>query len=82
MRNPIMAAELLVIWAVALFLASLGAALYAVSISVAAHVMVVYVEEPELRSRFGESYEEYCRDVPRWLPRMSRRKVGAGTPAA
>jgi protein-S-isoprenylcysteine O-methyltransferase Ste14 len=72
MRNPIMAAELLVIWAVALFVASLGAALYAVAISVLAHLAVVYVEEPELRRRFGESYAEYCRDVPRWLPKIGR----------
>jgi protein-S-isoprenylcysteine O-methyltransferase Ste14 len=73
MRNPIMAAEILVIWAVALFLASLGATLYAIAISVLAHVMVVRVEEPELHERFGESYAEYCRNVPRWLPRLSRR---------
>lgn len=74
MRNPIMAAELCVVWAVALYLASLGAALYAVAISVAAHMVVVHVEEPELRRRFGESYDEYCRSVPRWLPRLSGRR--------
>jgi protein-S-isoprenylcysteine O-methyltransferase Ste14 len=73
LRNPIMAAELLVIWAVALVLASLGALLYAIAITVLAHVMVVRVEEPELRSRFGHDYEEYCREVPRWLPRIVRR---------
>jgi protein-S-isoprenylcysteine O-methyltransferase Ste14 len=67
-RNPIMAAELLVIWGIALYIASWGVALYAIAISVAAHVMVVYIEEPELRQRFGESYEEYCRNVPRWFP--------------
>ena len=72
-RNPIMAGELLVIWAVALFLTSLGVALYAAAISILAHWMVVHVEEPELRRRFGESYTEYCRDTPRWLPRLGRR---------
>ena len=69
-RNPIMAGELLVIWAVALFLTSLGATLYAFAISAVAHLAVVYIEEPELQRRFGESYTEYCRNVPRWLPRM------------
>lgn len=29
-------------------------------------------EEPELRRRFGESYAEYCRDTPRWLPKFHR----------
>jgi protein-S-isoprenylcysteine O-methyltransferase Ste14 len=73
-RNPIMAGELLVIWAIALFLATLGPTLYAVAISVVAHWMVVQIEEPELRRRFGQRYEEYCRETPRWLPRIRRRK--------
>lgn len=73
-RNPIMAAELLVIWAVALYLASLGAMLYAAAICVVAHLAVVHVEEPELRRRFGSEYEDYCRRVPRWLPRFASPK--------
>lgn len=28
------------------------------------------VEEPKLRQRFGADYEEYCRHVHRWLPRL------------
>ena len=72
MRNPIMAAELLVIWAEVLYLANWGVALYAVAISTAAHLMAVYVEEPELRRRFGDSFDQYCRNVPRWLPRLRR----------
>lgn len=74
LRNPIMAAEVCVIWAEALYVASLGVTLYAVAMSVMAHVMVVQVEEPELRRRFGESYAEYCRNVSRWLPRLSHRR--------
>jgi protein-S-isoprenylcysteine O-methyltransferase Ste14 len=73
LRNPIMAAELAVIWAEALYLASVGAVVYATLITVAAHLLVVYVEEPELRSRFGQSYIEYCESVPRWFPRLSRQ---------
>jgi protein-S-isoprenylcysteine O-methyltransferase Ste14 len=72
MRNPIMAAELSVIWAEALYLASLGVTLYALAISVVAHLAILHVEEPELRKRFGQSYADYCRSVPRWLPRPGR----------
>ena len=75
-RNPIMAAELLVIWGEALYLASWGVMLYAVAISAAGYAMVRYVEEPELRKRFGESYDEYCRKVPRWLPGTRRSSEG------
>lgn len=28
------------------------------------------VEEPQLRKRFGPPYNEYCRHVPRWRPRI------------
>jgi protein-S-isoprenylcysteine O-methyltransferase Ste14 len=67
-----MAAELSVVWTEALYFASLGFALYAIAISVGAHLAVVQIEEPELRKRFGASYEDYCRKVPRWLPRLRR----------
>ena len=77
-RNPIMAAEIMVIWAEALYFASLGILIYAALVSIAGHLMVVRVEEPELRERFGESYEAYCRDVPRWVPRPGRRKRSPG----
>ncbi len=75
-RNPIMLAELLVIWAEALYVASLGVVLYALAISIAAHVLLLQVEEPELRERFGESYDAYRREVPRWLPRLRRARTG------
>ena len=34
------------------------------------HLRVVRSEEPELRRRFGTAYEDYCRRVPRWIPRF------------
>ena len=78
LRNPIMAGELAVIWAEALYLASLGVTLYAIAMSVGAHVMIVQIEEPELRKRFGQIYADYCRDVPRWLPRLGRQRRDGG----
>ena len=71
-RNPIMAAELAVIWAEAFYFASFGIVVYAAAMSLTAHLMVVYIEEPELRERFGESYKTYCERVPRWVPRLGR----------
>jgi protein-S-isoprenylcysteine O-methyltransferase Ste14 len=71
-----MAAELSVIWGVAFYVASLGVLLYAALTSVLAHLAVTRVEEPELRQRFGEAYADYCRRIPRWLPRPLRRRGG------
>jgi protein-S-isoprenylcysteine O-methyltransferase Ste14 len=34
------------------------------------HLFVVFYEEPSLRGKFGAAYEEYCRNVRRWLPRL------------
>jgi protein-S-isoprenylcysteine O-methyltransferase Ste14 len=72
-RNPIMLGELAVIWGEVLWYASAGILIYAALISVAAHLGVVYVEEPELRQRFGPEYDVYVRRVPRWMPRLRRR---------
>jgi protein-S-isoprenylcysteine O-methyltransferase Ste14 len=32
------------------------------------HLVVIFVEEPGLAKRFGQSYLEYKRQVPRWVP--------------
>lgn len=40
---------------------------------------VVYVrlsEEPALATRFGLRYVEYCRNVPRWIPRWTAWSAG------
>ena len=41
------------------------------------HVAVVRVEEPELLRRFSSKYEEYCEQVPRWLPWPTSRSPAA-----
>jgi protein-S-isoprenylcysteine O-methyltransferase Ste14 len=37
--------------------------------SIPALELVVVLEERELRERFGAEFDEYCRRVPRWIPR-------------
>ncbi len=65
----------MVIWGVALYFGSQGLFGYAVLFTLFAHWVVVRVEEPELRERFGEAYEVYCSEVPRWFPRIARPGV-------
>jgi len=39
---------------------------------VAVNLFVLFVEEPGLKAKFGAEYEQYCLQVPRWLPRIRR----------
>ena len=41
-------------------------------LAVAAHLVVVLIEEPATRKRLGAEYDEYCRVVPRWIPRWKK----------
>jgi protein-S-isoprenylcysteine O-methyltransferase Ste14 len=41
-------------------------------------VYIPLVEEPQLRRRFGASYTEYCRHVPRVFPRPRPWQPGGG----
>ena len=43
---------------------------YAAIMLLIAHVFVIFYEEPTLGRQFGESYEQYRRAVPRWIPRF------------
>ena len=50
--------------------ASLTALEVAVAAILAVELFVRLYEEPHLRGKFGADYEEYCRNVPRWIPRL------------
>jgi protein-S-isoprenylcysteine O-methyltransferase Ste14 len=51
--------------------ASRSAALIAATAVIAVALFVRFYEEPTLKRLFGEDYEEYCRNVPRWIPRIT-----------
>jgi protein-S-isoprenylcysteine O-methyltransferase Ste14 len=56
--------------------ANAGAFWYTVGVAAACNAFVRLYEEPVLRSMFGADYNEYCRNVRRWLPRMSAWERG------
>jgi protein-S-isoprenylcysteine O-methyltransferase Ste14 len=45
-------------------------------------LFVRFYEEPSLKRRFGPSYEEYCRQVPRWLPAFRSKLPARRQPPA
>lgn len=66
-RNPIYLGTVVGGVGAGILLESVVVVGYAVLLWVVYHVLTVYKEEPALREKLGEEYEEYCDDVPRWL---------------
>jgi protein-S-isoprenylcysteine O-methyltransferase Ste14 len=72
-RNPMYIGVAMVIVGEAALFRSSHLVEYAAAMLLTAHVFVVFYEEPTLQRTFGESYEEYRRDVPRWIPNFRAR---------
>lgn len=74
-RNPMYGGAVAVVLGIGLLTESVWVLAYAVIVAATCHSLLVLVEEPQLRDRFGAPYEAYCQLVPRWLPRWppSRR---------
>ena len=72
-RNPGYVAVVGILLGEALLLGSVVLLAYAAGIWLLFHCFVLLYEEPTLRRQFGEEYEAYCRNVPRWLPRLEKR---------
>jgi protein-S-isoprenylcysteine O-methyltransferase Ste14 len=69
-RNPRYIELLLWVGGYSLFANHVGTYL-AVVLSLPVMYLVVVLEERELRNRFGTPYEEYCRRVPRFIPKLT-----------
>jgi protein-S-isoprenylcysteine O-methyltransferase Ste14 len=72
-RHPRYIEALLWVLGYALFANYLGAYLV-LAFSLPVLYLVVILEERELRERFGTAYEEYCRRVPRFVPKRRLRQ--------
>ena len=69
-RNPMYIGVAMAILGEAALFRSVHVGEYAIVMLLIAHTFVVLYEEPTLQRQFGESYEEYRRTVPRWIPRF------------
>ncbi len=71
-RNPMYVGLFLVLVGEAVLYPSIFILMYSVLFIFAAHAFVILYEEPTLRRKFGDGYEQYLRSVPRWLPRVPK----------
>jgi len=68
-RNPMYVAVLMLILGQGLLFGSVRALEYGIAVWVGFYLFVRIYEEPTLRS-YGREYEEFCANVPRWIPRL------------
>lgn len=66
-RNPMYLGVVVAVAGVAVLAGSPVVAGYAGLLWLTYHVVVVTIEEPKLHDAFGEEYENYREEVPRWV---------------
>jgi protein-S-isoprenylcysteine O-methyltransferase Ste14 len=69
-RNPMISGVAFVLAGEAVLLGSPPLALWFAAVVVVNAVYLPLVEERDLRRRFGEDYDLYAANVPRWFPRL------------
>ena len=69
-RNPMYVAVIALILGQGLFFGSVAVLAYGVAVWLGFYLFVLIYEEPTLRNTYGLEYEEFCANVPRWIPRL------------
>jgi len=69
-RNPMYIGGFIVLVGFGLYEQSPAILFFAPLWLLLAHLLVIFYEEPHLRATFGTTYEDYCRSVRRWIPRL------------
>ena len=69
-RNPMYLAVSSLIFGQGLLFGSVRVLEYGIAVWAAFHLFVVIYEEPVLRRSYRHEYEEFCKQVPRWIPRQ------------
>jgi protein-S-isoprenylcysteine O-methyltransferase Ste14 len=69
-RNPIYLGALFILLGYIFGFGSGIMILYFLLFVLAYQILITLIEEPILRNTFGKDYEEYCKKIPRWIPRL------------
>ena len=69
-RNPMYIGALLMLVAHFLWFGYWGLLIYTGFFFLAFHLFVLNYEEPTLKKKFGRSYTNYMKRVPRWIPKF------------
>ncbi len=69
-RNPMYLSVSMIVLGEAMIARSIALASYWAAVFLAANLFVIFYEEPNLRRRFGASFDAYTTRVGRWVPRL------------
>jgi protein-S-isoprenylcysteine O-methyltransferase Ste14 len=69
-RNPMYLSVSMIVIGEAAVARSIALAVYWSAFFLMANLFVIFYEEPNLRRRFGASFDEYANRVGRWIPRV------------
>ena len=70
-RNPMITGIFLILTGEACLLGSYAIGIWTVLFLVINLIYFPLSEEPGLRARFGKEYDTYCKNVPRYIPRLT-----------
>jgi protein-S-isoprenylcysteine O-methyltransferase Ste14 len=70
-RNPMYVAVVSAIVGQGLLFGNIRVLEYGALVWLLFHVFVLAYEEPVLRATFPAEYQVFCREVPRWIPRLT-----------
>lgn len=73
-RNPMYVGALIALLGVAIMFQTLWVGGYALVLFLVLNGYVHLFEEAALKKRFGLPYEDYLKEVPRWIPRLKRKE--------
>ncbi len=75
-RNPMIMGVLTVLIGESIAIQSFCIMLWASIFYLGNTIYFILSEEPDLEKRFGETYRDYKKNVPRWIPRMTPYEPG------
>jgi protein-S-isoprenylcysteine O-methyltransferase Ste14 len=77
-RNPMYLAVSSLVFGQGLLFGSVQVLKYGVLVILGFHLFVLFYEEPTLRGKFGAEYDNYCKNLRRWWPRLKAWKGSPG----
>ena len=71
-RNPMISGVIFMLFSEFCITLSTAIFLWFIAFTILNLIYIHFIEEPQLKKRFGTSYEEYLKKVPCWIPSLKK----------